>query len=163
MRYKIKTVGELLDLLSNLPRSTSLISCDELEENMFTRELNIKKLDANNPVYLEELEAVNKCVTHKVSYREPLLIVMKSSSSKQNLTAAIQQRIYEITALMGIAPRSIRDSLNKTVQVNWSLDSGSYMWISNTSYIECYTGNDDIRNIDINDLQRHLKQTSKRW
>tara|TARA_B100000902_G_scaffold386994_1_gene430395 strand:- start:543 stop:770 length:228 start_codon:yes stop_codon:yes gene_type:complete len=57
------------------------------------------------------------------------------------VTEEIQEKIYFITAKLGVVPTRVSEHVNDIVQVNWvNKDGRSFMWRSNLDIVELYDG-----------------------
>ena len=77
--------------------------------------------------------------------------MIKHYDSK-NLTDAMMQQIYIITAKIAAPPRRIQD-YSIGIQVNWDKDNVSFMWRSGADFVEKYVrSTQEITTIEIDEL-----------
>ena len=72
----------------------------------------------------------------------------------KKITEAIQEKIYEITAILGVSPCRVVDWLDTHVQVNWKSKNGtSVMWRSDgRDWVEVYDGRSEPYTILISEI-----------
>ena len=77
--------------------------------------------------------------------------MIKHYDSK-NLTDAMMQQIYLITAKLTVPPRRIQD-YSIGIQVNWDKGNASFMWRDDTDFVEKYIrATQEITYIGIDEL-----------
>jgi hypothetical protein len=77
---------------------------------------------------------------------------MIKHSYLKNLTDAMMQQIYLITANLSVPPRKIQD-LSIGIQVNWDKGNASFMWRDDTDFVEKYvSATQEITYIGIDEL-----------
>ena len=78
--------------------------------------------------------------------------IMIKHSYSTNLTDAMMQQIYLITANLAVPPRKIQD-LSIGIQVNWDKGNASFMWRNDTDFVEKYVrATQEITYIGIDEL-----------
>ena len=72
----------------------------------------------------------------------------------KRVTEEIQEKIYEITAKLGVSPYRVVDWLDTHLQVNWKCkDGNSVMWRSDgRDWVEIYDGRSEPYTVLVSEL-----------